>query len=146
MLCSLPVKAWIPLATQVTFGSRPSIQHPERSSTALAKVSTSYMLARLATIHSSISNNLQVARNNTLRVGLARIIWHLPRLVPQALMCLEEVHSVSTTTILLEHNSHTKARRRGEEVSLIYSGDSWFVGEIKGILCTCLWGPATLVF
>ena len=123
MLCSLPVKAWILLVILETFGFRPSIQHPARSSTALAKVSTSYMPARLATTLSLTSNNSRVVRNNRPRAGLARIVWHQPRRVQQALMVLEEVHSVNITTILLEHNSHTKVRPREEGVLLICSGD-----------------------
>ena len=132
MLCSLLVKAWTHLVTLVTFGFRPSIQRPARLSTVLAKVLISYMPTRLATTLSLTSNNLRVARNTRLRVDLARIVWHRPRPVQQASMVLEEVRSVSLVTILLEHNSHTKARRREEGVSLICSGDFWFLGEING--------------
>lgn len=141
MLCSLRVKAWIHSVTLVSFGFRLSIQHPALSSTALAKVSTSYMPTRLATTLFSTSNNLQVVPNNRPKVDLARIVWHQPRPVQQALMVLAEVHSVNLTTIRLEHNKLIKARRREEGVSLIYSRDFWFLGEIKGITCTCLWEP-----
>ena len=130
---SLPVKAWIHLVILVTFGFHLSIQHPALSSTALAKVLTSYMSTRRATTPFSTSNSLLVVRSNRPKVDLAKVVWHQPRPGQQALMVLAEVHSVNLTTIRLEHNKHTKARRREEGVSLICSRDFWFLGEIKGL-------------